>query len=109
MMGMATAGTAAAEKKEPQLFGHPRGLTYLFTTEMWERFSYYGMRAIFILYLTNYVLLNPQVEHVFGYHAIKSLLETVFNGGQPLAVQPLSSLIYGNYTAFVYLTPFLGG
>jgi POT family proton-dependent oligopeptide transporter len=108
-MGMATAGTAAAEKKEPQLFGHPRGLTYLFTTEMWERFSYYGMRAIFILYLTNYVLLNPQVEHVIGYHAIKSLFETVFNGGQPLAVQPLSSLIYGNYTAFVYLTPFLGG
>ena len=36
----------------PQLFGHPRGLTFLFTTEMWERFSYYGMRAILVLYLT---------------------------------------------------------
>ena len=35
------------------------GLTYLFTTEMWERFSYYGMRAILVLYLTNFLLLHP--------------------------------------------------
>ena len=33
------------------LFGHPRGLTFLFTTEMWERFSYYGMRALLVLYM----------------------------------------------------------
>ncbi len=54
---MAIAETEA--DKTPQLFGHPRGLTYLFTTEMWERFSYYGMRAILVLYLTNYLLLHP--------------------------------------------------
>ena len=47
---------------ESQLFGHPRGLTFLFTTEMWERFSYYGMRAILVLYLTNFLLLHPQVR-----------------------------------------------
>ena len=94
---------------EKTLFGHPRGLTWLFTTEMWERFSYYGMRAILVLYLTNFLLLPGHVENVLGYHAIKHLFEAVFNGGQDLGVQPLSSVIYGNYTAFVYLTPFFGG
>ena len=37
-----------------ELFGHPRGLTFLFTTEMWERFSYYGMRALLVLYMVKY-------------------------------------------------------
>ncbi|HEY5238232.1 MAG TPA: peptide MFS transporter [Rhizomicrobium sp.] len=95
--------------REAELFGHPRGLTYLFTTEMWERFSYYGMRAILVLYLTNYLLLHPQVDSVLGYHTLKEIFEYIFNGGRPLGVQPLSSVIYGNYTAFVYLTPFFGG
>jgi POT family proton-dependent oligopeptide transporter len=101
--------TIADAPAEKNLFGHPRGLTWLFTTEMWERFSYYGMRAILILYLTNFLLLPGVSEHVIGYHAIKHLFETLFNGGRPLDVQPFSSLIYGNYTAFVYLTPFFGG
>src|SRR5262249_53625310 len=91
------------------LFGHPRGLTWLFATEMWERFAYYGMRAILILYLTQFLLLHPNYEGVLGYQTIRHLFETLFNGGQPLDVQPFSSLIYGNYTAFVYLTPFFGG
>src|SRR6185437_1355891 len=94
---------------EKTLFGHPRGLTWLFTTEMWERFSYYGMRAILVLYLTQFLLLHPNFESVIGYHAVKHVLEVIFNGGRPLDVQPFSSLIYGNYTAFVYLTPFFGG
>jgi hypothetical protein len=97
------------EKKGPQLFGHPLGLTYLFTTEMAERFSYYGMRAILVLYLTNFLLLHPAVDGVIGYSAIKHLLELIFNAGRPLGVQPLSSAIYGAYTALVYLTPFFGG
>jgi len=93
-------------QREATLFGHPRGLTYLFTTEMWERFSYYGMRAILVLYLVNYLLLPGHVEQVFGYHAIKGLFES-FAG--PLDVQPFSSLIYGTYTALVYFTPLIGG
>ena len=95
--------------KQKTLFGHPRGLTWLFTTEMWERFSYYGMRAILILYLTQFLLLSPNYETVLGYHGVKHVFELLFNGGQPLDVQPFSSLIYGTYTAFVYLTPFFGG
>jgi POT family proton-dependent oligopeptide transporter len=61
--------------------GHPKGLYFLFFTEMWERFSYYGMRAIFILFMTRILLLNDAD----------------------------ASQIYGSYTGLVYLTPLLGG
>jgi proton-dependent oligopeptide transporter, POT family len=57
------------------LFGHPRGLTYLFGTEMWERFTYYGMRALFIYYLTMEVLLPGHVEHVLFYPQMKAFYE----------------------------------
>ncbi len=103
------AGTADGAIKERTLFGHPIGLSYLFTTEMWERFSYYGMRAILIYSLVNYLLLNPTADSVIGYHALKHFFEAVFNGGMPLGPQPLSSEIYGTYTSFVYLTPIIGG
>ena len=61
--------------------GHPRGLYLLFFTEMWERFSYYGMRAIFILFMTKALLIATDE----------------------------ASIIYGSYTGLVYLTPLLGG
>ncbi len=88
------------------LFGHPRGLTFLFATEMWERFSYYGMRALLVLYMTKYLLLPGHAENVIGLDALRRALESVFG---PLGVQPLSSQIYGFYTGFVYLTPVFGG
>jgi proton-dependent oligopeptide transporter, POT family len=66
---------------EKSLFGHPRGLVVLFLTEMWERFSYYGMRALLVYYM------------------IKHLMFTQGNASQ----------IYGLYTGLVYLTPFFGG
>jgi proton-dependent oligopeptide transporter, POT family len=101
-------GNDGADKSR-ELFGHPIGLTYLFTTEMWERFSYYGMRAILVLFLVNYVLLHPTADGVIGYQTMKHFFESIYNGGAPLDVQPLSSIIYGHYTAFVYLTPLIGG
>ena len=100
---------AVGAVKERTLFGHPIGLSYLFTTEMWERFSYYGMRALLVLTLANYLLLTPTAESLIGYHALKHFFEIIYNGGQPLDPKPLASLIYGNYTSFVYLTPILGG
>src|SRR3954470_12475655 len=60
---------------------HPKGLYILFMTEMWERFSYYGMRAILILFMTKALLMD----------------------------KALASNIYGSYTGLVYLTPLLGG
>lgn len=66
--------------------GHPKGLYLLFFTEMWERFSYYGMRGILVLYLT------------------RSFLE----GGLGFS-DSTASLIYGIFTGFVYFTPLIGG
>jgi POT family proton-dependent oligopeptide transporter len=88
------------------LLGHPRGLTFLFATEMWERFSYYGMRALLVLYMVKYLLLPGHVEGIVGFGALRAMLE--FLSG-PLDIQPLSSQIYGLYTGFVYLTPIFGG
>jgi POT family proton-dependent oligopeptide transporter len=89
-----------------ELFGHPRGLTFLFTTEMWERFSYYGMRSLLVLYMTKYLLLPEHAGDVRGLAAVKDALESIFG---PLDVQPLSSQIWGLYTGLVYFTPILGG
>lgn len=61
--------------------GHPKGLYLLFVTEMWERFSYYGMRALFVLFMTKALLFDKE----------------------------LGSQIYGSYTGLVYLTPLIGG
>jgi POT family proton-dependent oligopeptide transporter len=95
-----------AAKATNDLFGHPRGLTFLFATEMWERFSYYGMRALLVLYMVKLLLLPGHAENVIGLGALRSLLESMFG---PLGVQPFSSHIYGLYTGLVYLTPLFGG
>jgi proton-dependent oligopeptide transporter, POT family len=89
-----------------ELFGHPRGLSFLFATEMWERFSYYGMRALLVLYMVKYLLLPAQAGSVVGLAAFRGALEAVFG---PLSIQPLASQIYGFYTGLVYLTPIFGG
>jgi len=89
-----------------ELFGHPKGLTFLFTTEMWERFSYYGMRSLLVLYMTKYLLLPDHSGTVIGLLPVKRAFEAVFG---PLDVQPLSSQIWGFYTALVYFTPIFGG
>jgi POT family proton-dependent oligopeptide transporter len=88
------------------LFGHPRGLTYLFAVEMWERFSYYGMRALLVLYMVKYLFHPERAETVIGYVTLKNAFEFAFG---PLGVQPLASHTYGLYTGLVYLTPVFGG
>jgi POT family proton-dependent oligopeptide transporter len=95
---------AAEQSKE--LFGHPRGLTFLFATEMWERFSYYGMKALLVFYMTKHLLQPERAQTVLGFASLKAGLESLFG---PLDIQPLSSHIYGLYTGLVYLTPVLGG
>jgi proton-dependent oligopeptide transporter, POT family len=93
-------------RERAQLFGHPRGLTFLFTTEMWERFSYYGMRSLLVLYMTKFLLLEDHSGNVIGLAGLRRALEGVFG---PLDVQPLSSQIWGLYTGLVYFTPIFGG
>ncbi len=74
------------EKLHPNVLGHPAGLFVLFFTEMWERFSYYGMRALLVLFLTS----------------------SLMDGGWGWPREHALAL-YGTYTAMVYLTPILGG
>jgi POT family proton-dependent oligopeptide transporter len=105
-MAFLRADQISHARPAPDLFGHPRGLTFLFATEMWERFSYYGMRALLVLYMTRYLLHPDHAGGVIGLDWLRNLLE-IASG--PLGVQPLASQIYGLYTALVYLTPLAGG
>lgn len=72
---------ARVTPKEKNWFGHPVGLSILFLTEMWEMFSFFGMRALLVYYMTMHLNIN----------------------------QKFASLIYGTYAAFVYFTPVFGG
>ncbi|MBA4165494.1 MAG: MFS transporter [Erythrobacter sp.] len=81
LVAFLTIGAKIAIQREPEFAGHPKGLYMLFFAEMWERFSYYGMRALLIFYLTQHWL--------FG--------------------DSKSALVYGAYTSLVYITPVLGG
>ncbi len=86
--------------------GHPVGLGYLAFTEAWERFSYYGMQALLVLYMVGQLLHPGHIEHVIGFGLVKGPLEAAFG---PLALQALASLIFGLYTFSVYITPVFGG
>ena len=105
-MTAAPAPTAGTPGERSDLFGHPRALTFLFATEMWERFSYYGMRALLVLYMVKYLLEPQRAGAVIGLVPFRHALEAVFG---PLAPQPFASQIYGFYTGLVYLTPIFGG
>ena len=93
--------------EDRSFIGHPRGLGYIAFTEAWERFSYYGMQALLVLYMVNRLLLPGHIEHIAGFGPFRQVLEFVYR--HHLDGQPLSSAIFGFYTAFVYLTPIIGG
>ena len=81
LMLLLLGGVYVAVNRDPEFAGHPKGLYVLFFAEMWERFSYYGMRALLIFYLTKHWLFADDK----------------------------ANLIYGAYTSLVYITPVLGG
>ncbi len=87
-------------------FGEPRALAFLSFTEAWERFSYYGMTSILVLYMSQALLLGGHVEGILGFTAFRAGLESVFG---PMTTLGLASQIMGLYTGFVYFTPVLGG
>jgi POT family proton-dependent oligopeptide transporter len=102
-----TKSVIARKLEGKEFFGHPSGLFVLFFAEMWERMSYYGMRALLVLYMVKYLLMDPaRMADVIGLDTLKSILEIGFG---PLETQPFASQIYGLYTGFVYLSPFFGG
>lgn len=85
---------------------HPRGLAYLAFTEAWERFSFYGMQALLVLYMVDHLLLPGTAQDVWGLEGLRAGLESVFG---PLSTQAFASQIFGLYTGFVYFTPVFGG
>jgi proton-dependent oligopeptide transporter, POT family len=97
---------AVARADDVAFMGHPRGLFYLAFTEAWERFSFYGMTALVVLYMVNQLLLPGHVEMIAGFTGFRAALESVFG---PLSTQALASQIFGLYAGFVYFTPILGG
>lgn len=102
----APAGFPVDRAKPRDFLGHPKGLSFLFGTEMWERFAHYGLLSILILYMVNYLFLPGHVESVIGYGPIKTSFETVFG---PLSVQAFASQVYGAYGFLAYFAPFFGG
>jgi len=87
-------------------FGQPMALAFLSFTEAWERFSYYGMTSILVLYMSQALLLPGHVEGIAGFAGFRAALESVFG---PMTTLALASQIMGLYTGLVYFTPVLGG
>ena len=97
----------ATEDADHSFLGHPRGLGYLAFTEAWERFSYYGMQTLLVLYMVRQLLLPGHIENIAGFTGFRAGLEHAY--GKPLSNVALASAIFGLYTGLVYLTPVIGG
>lgn len=96
----------SAEDSPTGMFaGHPKGLAYLAFTEMWERFSYYGMTALLTLYMVKQLLLPEHASKVAGLATLRASFE--IHG--PITNLAFAALIYGWYSGLVYFTPILGG
>jgi POT family proton-dependent oligopeptide transporter len=105
-MHAATAAALASDRNDRAFLGHPRGLGYLAFAEGWERFSYYGMQTLLVLYMVKHLLLPGHIEQVAGFAAFHRWIETLYG---PLSGQALASAIFGLYAGLVYLTPLFGG
>lgn len=91
------------ERDDRAFLGHPKGLGYLSFVEGCERFSYYSMQTLLVLYMVKYLLLPENVGKVMGLSWLRGWHYAGLEG------QPLASAIFGDYTSLVYLTPILGG
>ncbi len=101
-------GAADPAPAQRELFGHPAGLTVLFAVELWERFSFYGMRALLIIYLTSVVLVQ-RPQDMIGFATMAALLGFDARHATHADWQALASHMYGLYSGFVYFTPLIGG
>ena len=97
---------AKTNERPRTFFGQPMALAYLSFTEAWERFSYYGMTSILVLYMTQALLMPGHVERIAGFAGFRATLESMFG---PMSTLALASQIMGLYTGLVYFTPVLGG
>src|SRR5512146_979353 len=89
-------------KTATSFIGHPPGLGWLSAAEFWERFAYYGMQALLVLYLSNFLFKPGVIDHVWGIWPFAHALETIYG---KLDYAALASAVVGFYAATVYLTP----
>src|SRR6476660_7846026 len=99
----ATPDFEQGDHNDRAFLGHPKGLGYLGFTEACERFSYYSMQTLLVLYIVNYLLVPARMDPVVGLHWLSGWHYT------GLSRQPLASAIFGDYSSLVYLMPILGG
>jgi proton-dependent oligopeptide transporter, POT family len=97
----ATPEIDLTDRSDRAFLGHPKGLGYLAFVEGCERFSYYSMQTLLVLYMVKYLLLPENAAGVIGLDWMK--------GWYGLDGQPLASKLFGDYTSLVYLTPIAGG
>jgi len=102
----APTSTPVSAPSDRAFLGHPAGLGWLAFCEFWERFSYYGMQALLVLYLSNYLFLPEHIGHVAGIDALRAGIERITG---PRTPQQFASVVFGLYAGCVYLTPLFGG
>lgn len=90
----------------PELWGHPRGMAYIVFTEAWERFSFYGMQALLVLYLSTHLLPDNRYEHVWGMASLIDITTSIFG---ELSTHALATQLFGLYVGFIYAAPIIGG
>ena len=101
------APASARDTRDTAFIGHPVGLGWLSASEFWERFAYYGMQTLLVLYMTHWLFTPGHVEHVWGFPALRGFLEWLY--GKQLSPLALASSINGLYAGLVYVTPLAGG
>lgn len=106
---MTTAALPATAHPNPAadraFFGHPKGLGFLAGTEMWERFSFYSMQSLLMLYMTKYLLTDANVGKVAGLATYRSVLERIFG---PMTDLALAAQTFGLYSGLILVTPLIG-
>jgi POT family proton-dependent oligopeptide transporter len=102
-----TADALAPLPRPPRtFFGEPPAIAYLAFTEAWERFSYYGMTSILVLYMSQTLFMPGHIDQIVGFKGFRAGLTSMFG---PMSTVALASQVYGLYTGFIYFTPVLGG
>lgn len=95
-----------ANRASTVFIGHPTGLGWLAASEFWERFSYYGMRSLLVLYLTQYLLQPEHIHGVIGFGWFQGMIRSLYGNVTPTALASNTNQLYAG---LVYLTPLLGG
>lgn len=101
--------TTVARDGDKAFLGHPKALGFLAFSEAWERFSYYGMQSLLVLYMVKQLLLSPHVEQIAGFEGFRAVIGAIYRLPPDASTQAVASTIFGLYTSLVYLTPIAGG